>query len=260
MNDIYDDVLIPRDASVLLEFQEPHQIGASTGPPPSYPNAHSTNSSYEPEDNQKPKSASIFSLSYYQEFFNVNTEEVVKRVKCSLIPNMKVNYFEEYIKNKPDLYGPLWICITLAFTIAMGSNLLDYITTEPQNLPHWKYEFHIITKASLVVFVYVWIIPVILWSFIKWYLASQMYVSAFELICVYGYCLVVYIPLSLFWIVHINYLQWILLVLAVSSSGLVLVSTVQPMLTNKNYSIVGGVILLHVFFSIVIFLSFFHVK
>lgn len=259
MNDMYDDVLIPRDAAVLLEFQEPDQIGGSTAPP-TFTNTLPTNSNFETEGSQKPQSASIFSLSYYQEFFNVNTGEVVKRVKCAFIPNMKVNYFEEYIKTKPDLYGPLWICITLAFTIAIGSNLLDYITTTTKDVSHWKYEFHVITKASLIVFVYVWIIPVILWSLIKWYLASQMYVSAMELICVYGYGLVVYIPLSLLWVIHLHYLQWILMIMAVSSSGLVLVSTVQPMIANKNYSIVGGVIILHIFFSIVIFLSFFHVK
>lgn len=85
-----------------------------------------------------------------------------------------------------------------------------------------------------------------------------MSISALELICTYSYALVVYIPLSIFWIIHITYLQWVLLLAGLTSSGIVLISTMQPMVSKENYTVGGAIIVLHVLFTVLIFLYFFH--
>ncbi|CAH1392594.1 unnamed protein product [Nezara viridula] len=253
----YDDVIVSNKdrEAILLEFQEPYQISDQGSSSARIDNSNNAN---VPNNGPVPETPTIFSLSYFQKFFNVNTEDVVKRIKDSMVPSLKADYYESLIKARPDLYGPVWVCLTLSFSLTIGSNLFDYFNTNRNQMEHWKYGFHVITKALFAVFVYSWVLPIMLWSLLKWYLSSEMCISALELICTYSYALVVYIPLSIFWIVHIPYLQWVLLLAGLISSGIVLISTMQPMVSKENYTVGGAIIVLHIVFNVLIFMYFFH--
>lgn len=117
---------------------------------------------------------SMFSLRFYQDLFDVNTDEVINRIKWSMVPNPRVNYLQNYIRNKPDLYGPFWICVTLVFTIAASGNLAEYLQTAAARNYHWKYDFHAITAAGTVIFCYAWLLPVILWAILHLYGNEQV--------------------------------------------------------------------------------------
>lgn len=57
---------------------------------------------------------SLFTIEYYQQFFNVDTVMVVDRIFTSMIPKRAPgNYLKAHIGLNPDLYGPFWIVITL---------------------------------------------------------------------------------------------------------------------------------------------------
>lgn len=177
----YDDVVISNKdrEAILLEFQEPYQIsdqGSSSG------RIDNSNNANVPNNGPAPENPTIFSLSYFQKFFNVNTEDVIKRIKDSIVPSLKADYFESQIKARPDLYGPVWVCLTLSFSLAIGSNLFDYFTSTRNELEHWKYGFHVITKALFAVFLYSWILPLMLWSLLKWYLASEVRKNKFHFV------------------------------------------------------------------------------
>lgn len=53
---------------------------------------------------QKP-SGGFWTFEYYQGFFNVDTVEVLDRVKGSLMPLPGRNFVKHYLRNNPDLYG-----------------------------------------------------------------------------------------------------------------------------------------------------------
>lgn len=56
----------------------------------------------------------FWTIEYYQKYFDVRTSEVVERIISSVLPQkVSRNYFDERIKGKPDLYGPIWISVTL---------------------------------------------------------------------------------------------------------------------------------------------------
>ena len=58
-----------------------------------------------------------------------------------------------------------------------------------------------------------------------------------EILCIYGYSLSIYIPLSLLWLINISFLQWILTSVAVLLSGSVLILNIWPAFkhdTNKK--------------------------
>ena len=57
---------------------------------------------------------SFLTMEYYQQFFNVDTIMVLERIANSMIPKRAPqNYLKSVIGQNPDLYGPVWITITL---------------------------------------------------------------------------------------------------------------------------------------------------
>lgn len=109
---------------------------------------------------------SFWSLEYYQQLFDVDTKDVVERIMCSLIPK-KHNLVINRIKLKPDLYGPLWISITLVFAIAISGNIASYFQHINEKT-HWKYNFHLVSYAATAIYTYIALIPIALWAALKW--------------------------------------------------------------------------------------------
>lgn len=57
---------------------------------------------------------SIFSIEFYQKFFNVDASVVYERIMSAIIPRRApVHYMKQDIGSNPDLYGPFWIVVTL---------------------------------------------------------------------------------------------------------------------------------------------------
>lgn len=65
--------------------------------------------------NESPRANhSIFSIEFYQKFFNVDAGIVKERIMSAIVPRRApVNYMKSDIGPNPDLYGPFWIVVTL---------------------------------------------------------------------------------------------------------------------------------------------------
>ncbi|KAL1110293.1 hypothetical protein AAG570_008370 [Ranatra chinensis] len=181
------------------------------------------------------------------------------------------DYLGRHIRPKPDLYGPFWISVTLIFSIAISGNMANYLQTAASGNYHWKYDFHVVSLAATTVLCYTWLLPLLLWVLLKWFttrevsysflslLLYEATVTLLELICVYGYCMSVYVPISVLWIIQINWLQWLLVFLGAALSGSVLIPSVYPLLGTKKIPL--GLILsvLHLLMATSFMLYFFHV-
>ena len=79
----------------------------------------------------------------------------------------------------------------------------------------WHYDFHKVSIVSSAVFGYAWLIPALLF-FTIWWLGSQTAkaeagqlaepssgLTFLELLCLYGYSLAVFIPLSVLWLIQV---------------------------------------------------------
>lgn len=69
-------------------------------------------------------------MEFYQQFFDVDTDDVIKRLLWSVTPRpggSTENFFKNKIRGKPDLYGPFWICVTLIFSVAISGNVASYL-------------------------------------------------------------------------------------------------------------------------------------
>jgi len=102
--------------------------------------------------------------------------------------------------------------------------------------------------------------PALLYG-VLWWRDSRAGYTFTELLCVYGYSLAVYIPVSILWVVQVVWLQWLLLIVAMALSGVVLVFTLWPSVKDdkKQIALVSMivVILLHFLLAAGFLLYFF---
>ena len=110
-------------------------------------------------------SRSMASIEYYQQYFDVDTEQVLSRIKASMWPLQ--DDFLHRIKNRADLYGPLWISTTLIFVLAMAGNIVEWQTINEENRPNWRYDFSKVSFAATTIYTYVTLMPFIIWAFVR---------------------------------------------------------------------------------------------
>lgn len=110
----------------------------------------------------------IWTVEYFQKYFDVTSEDVLERIKGALVPTYGVNFLQRHIRAKPDVYGPFWICLTLVFSIAISGNVANYIQVAAHHNYHWKYNFHAVSSAATAIYMYAWLLPLILWAFVKY--------------------------------------------------------------------------------------------
>ncbi|XP_055914160.1 protein YIPF1 [Eupeodes corollae] len=218
-----------------------------------------------------PRTVSFLTIEYYQQFFNVDTFMVIDRIASAVIPQRAPsNYLKSHIGTNPDLYGPFWITVTLIFSIAISGNVASYLQTANENY-HWRYNFHLVSYAASCIFIYSCFVPGTLWGLMKYTLKpveedleteNATYTpSLLSLMCIYGYSLAVYIPVSILWVIQISILQWLLVLTAALASGSVLIAVLTPALRNSKISffLMIGILGAHFLLAAGFMLYFFHV-
>ncbi|NXT58290.1 YIPF1 protein, partial [Pluvianellus socialis] len=160
----------------------------------------------------------FWTFEFYQAFFDVDTRQVLERIKGSVMPLPGKNFVRHRLRNNPDLYGPFWICATLVFALAISGNLSHL--AEKRTAPAFRYSphFHNVTIAATLIYCYAWLVPLALWGFLRWRQSRGASTYSFlETVCVYGYSLSAYVPTA-----------WLLLAVAALLSAAVLALTFWP--------------------------------
>lgn len=112
---------------------------------------------------------SFFQIEYYQQFFNIDTNDVVERIVNSMIPNRATpSYLKTKLEVNPDLYGPFWITTTLIFTIAISGNIANFFQHDHNSPFIWHYNYHLVSYASTFIILYVSVMPFVIWSVLKY--------------------------------------------------------------------------------------------
>ncbi|KAG1968169.1 protein YIPF2 [Pimephales promelas] len=227
------------------------------------------------EDNQQESSellggekqtGGFWTFEYYQSFFNVDTLQVLDRIKGSVMPLPGRNFVKHHIRSNPDLYGPFWICVTLVFSVVISGNLSSFLSNVGDPDYHYRPEFHRVSIAAVTVFLYAWLVPLGVWGFLTWRQSVERQISGYtflETVCVYGYSLFIYIPTSILWTIPFNWLQWLLIVIAMVISGSVLVMTFWPAVRDDTkltaFATMAVIVSLHALLAVGCKLYFFQV-
>ncbi|CAH2273046.1 YIPF2 isoform X1 [Pelobates cultripes] len=203
------------------------------------------------------KPSSFWTFQYYQDFFDVDTYQVLDRIKASVIPLPGKNFVRHHLRNNPDLYGPFWICATLVITLSIMGNLSTFIQMHDRAGYNYNPQFHKVSVAGVIIYSYAWLVPLALWGFLQWRKGVMQGVGSYsflETVCVYGYSLTVYIPTTILCVIPFELFRWILIIVAMSISGFVLVLAFWPHIRNDNkmasLGMVIGMIALHVLMAV----------
>ena len=214
----------------------------------------------------RPAAGGFWSITYYQPLFDVDTLQVLNRIKGALLPRPKGAFFELIAPN-PDLYGPFWIATTLIFTMAMVHGMATYLAFTPSAAKKtWTYDFSKLTLAGSVVYSYVTLLPLLFWLLLRYYEASKKLV---EVLCIYGYTLAVFVPVSVLCIVPSNALRWLLMLIGGAISAVFLLSNFHAHLADcfpygegdakrKMYLILGSMSAFHIVLLLLFKIIFFH--
>lgn len=153
-------------------------------------------------------------LANAQTFFDVSTEDVVKRIKLALLPtqaNANVNDFRE----KPDFWGPFWIATTAVLFLAATGNFARLLEMDSET---FSTDYGLVSLASATIYGCLIGVPIMTRGMV--FLAGQEAnnINFRQLICVYGYSLTAAIPASIICIAPIPFLRWIVLAAALGVS------------------------------------------
>lgn len=211
----------------------------------------------------KKKTGWIFSAAYYQQYFDVDTDDVVSRFTHAVTSPTRGN-FSALLDGNPDLYGPFWICATLIFLDAMGGNYALYLSKARSGAAaaeEWSFDVKKISISGAMFYGYVVFVPLAVYFTLRCF--ASVDTSLVGLICTYGYALSVYVPVSLLCIIPLEWMRWIFFLLGAGVSAAFIFSNLHPLVRQSPKGVgfvspfMGCVVGSHVLFGALLKLFFF---
>ncbi|KAJ8605141.1 hypothetical protein CTAYLR_000474 [Chrysophaeum taylorii] len=172
------------------------------------------------------------SVEYYRPFFDINTDEVVARIRYALVFCGTGSPFLDVVREKPDAYGPWWISTTLVFLIAVTSHLKTLMQFSGQ---HYRYDFKVVTFAAMTVYTYLGFAALAIWLALNYWLKTPL--TILQCACVVGYSLSVYVPASILCVFSI--ISWPALLAAWVLSSLFAVKSILPIIEHHEKQMVA---------------------
>ena len=85
----------------------------------------------------------LWMLSFYAQFFDVDTTAVVQRCWAALYPRAN---FLDVLEGNPDLYGPVWIATTVVLILFLGGTISQYLSELDKAA--FAYDFKLLSGMS----------------------------------------------------------------------------------------------------------------
>jgi hypothetical protein len=173
-------------------------------------------------------SSSPMSMSFYSSFFEIDTDEILRRLRACVTFG-QTKFFEQDLDGAgPDFYGPFWTTTTLVFALAACGNFGAYLSSDSGST--WTYNFAKLSVAAFVLYGYMLLLPILVWMFSKYAMKESMSLS--KLACLYGYSLVPFIPAALLCIIPFAFLRWLLIGAAYAVSASFLLRNMRDALNS----------------------------
>ncbi|KAK9383829.1 uncharacterized protein V2V93DRAFT_362824 [Kockiozyma suomiensis] len=222
---------------------------------------------YEPPtsiENDPDRPVSIWSIRFYQQFFDVETGDVTRRCLYALYPRVS---FLETIGDNPDLYGPFWIASTVIVVLFFSSTIAGAIASHVAGV-RYEYNFGLLSAAAALMYGYTFVVPIILWGVLKWYKSENA--RLLDCVALYGYANTIWVPVALVSTSPIeifnfptisNVVRWICTAIGFAVSTTFLVRNLYPTLMSTEAKtariLLVAVVLGHVVLAFVVKLVFF---
>ena len=116
------------------------------------------------------------------------------------------------VLEKPDLYNPVWINVTLAFCLIVSTNIIQYFSS-PGNSAY-KFDFKAVGKAFSIVFGFAFFLPAIL--VLLFYISSSPLglKKIIGMLSLYSYSNIFYIVATVLSLIPLKTVSWIAFLLS----------------------------------------------
>ncbi|KAF2266002.1 Yip1-domain-containing protein [Lojkania enalia] len=169
----------------------------------------------------------LWSLSFYQQAFDVDTGEVLRRCLAALYPRQN---FLDVLEGNPDLYGPVWIATTVVVILFLTGTISQYLAHNGKE--HFAYDFKLLSGGAGLIYGYTALVPIGLWGTLKWFGSESA--NAMECLCLYGYANLIWIPVALISWSNLSLLNFIFVSLGFAASTFFLVRNLYPLLSSTE--------------------------
>lgn len=85
----------------------------------------------------------LWSISFYAQFFDVDTSAVLSRCWAALYPRAN---FLDVLEGNPDLYGPFWIATTVVLILFLGGTVSQYLSAADK--APFAYDFKLLSGTD----------------------------------------------------------------------------------------------------------------
>lgn len=177
----------------------------------------------------------LWSLSFYSQFFDVDTNTVLLRCRSALIPFLpNTPPFLDTLDGNPDLYGPFWIATTVVVILFLTGTISHKLDTEKDK--PFAYDFKLLSGAAGLIYGYTLFIPLGLWAALRWFGAQSL--ELVECWALYGYSNLFWIGVALLSWSRLNGLNYALVGVGFAVSVFFLVKNLFPVIsaTEKKIS------------------------
>lgn len=144
----------------------------------------------------------LWSISFYAQFFDVDTNEVLRRCRAVAFP---YSNFLDVLDGNPDLYGPFWIATTVVVILFLTGTISQFLAREGKS--HFAYDFKLLSGAAGLIYGYTFVIPVGLWAALKWFKSESA--NLLECVTLYGYANLVWYVVFLFLRLGSRVMSWL---------------------------------------------------
>ncbi|KAK7734957.1 hypothetical protein SLS53_007734 [Cytospora paraplurivora] len=196
----------------------------------------------------------LWSIHFYQQFFDVDTSAVLQRCWAALFPRAN---FLDVLEGNPDLYGPFWIATTVVFILFLGGTISKYLATTGQE--PFVYDFKLLSGAAGLVYGYTLFIPMALYLALRYFGSESA--NLLECWALYGYSNLIWVPVALISWSQISILNWVFVGVGFGLSVTFLLRNLYPVLsaTDKKTSkvLLVLVLVLHLGLAVAIKMLFF---
>ncbi|KAK3688135.1 hypothetical protein B0T22DRAFT_406306 [Podospora appendiculata] len=187
----------------------------------------------------------LWTLSFYAQFFDVDTSSVLARCWAALYPRAN---FLDVLEGNPDLYGPFWIATTVVMILFLGGTISEYVATVDKTT--FAYDFKLLSGATGLIYGYTFVIPVALYLALRYFGSESA--NLLECWALYGYANLIWIPVALISWSPVAILNWVFVAVGFGLSVFFLLRNLYPVLsaTDRQTSKVLLVLVLALHFGL----------
>ncbi|CAH0021864.1 unnamed protein product [Clonostachys rhizophaga] len=196
----------------------------------------------------------LWSISFYAQFFDVDTSAVLSRCWAALWPRAN---FLDVLEGNPDLYGPVWIATTVVLILFLGGTVSQYLSETDK--AKFAYDFRLLSGAAGLIYGYTLFIPIGLFLALR-YFGSEL-ANLLECWALYGYANLIWIPVAIISWSPISILNWVFVGVGFAVSVAFLLRNLYPVLSATDHQVskvlLVVVIVLHAGLTLAIKILFF---